>query len=241
MENKNRRFKRYSIDSVKIKGTMVFARTVDIIDISMSGVSLKLDRRLNIGIDYPLEIEGNGNRISVNGTVIWVSLHESRKTTTGDLIPIYAIGMKFNNISKEKITELIEFIESHSKVKLDPGHVHRPSGLRFHMRFQVNASGETVLMCSESFAVKKISMGGMFIETGDILKVEEKLPMEILLPDHSVISFLGRIVSCLLIKDRETKLYAIGVEFLNMPEDHSTKLDGFISMLSQEDLPSSCP
>jgi len=34
---------------------------------------------------------------------------------------------------------------------------------------------------------------------------------------------------------------AIGVEFLNMPEDHSNKLDGFISMLSQEDLPSSCP
>jgi len=241
MENENRRFKRYSVDSVKIKGTMIFARTVDIIDISISGVSLKLDRRLNIGIDYPLKIEGNGICISVKGTVIWASLHESRKTTTGDLIPIYATGMKFNTISKEKITELIEFIKSHSKEKLDPDHVHRPSGMRFHMRFQVNASGETVLTCSESYAVKKISMGGMLIETGDILKVEEKLPMEISLPDHNVISFLGRIVSCILIKDREAKLYAIGVEFLNMPEDHRNKLEGFITMLPQEDLPSSCP
>ena len=154
---------------------------------------------------------------------------------------MYAVGMKFNNISKEKITELIKFIESHSKEKLDPGHVHRPSGMRFHMRFQVNASGETVLTCSESYAVKKISMGGMLIETGDILKVEEKLPMEISLPDHNVISFFGRIASCIPIKDRETKLYAVGIEFLNMPEDHSDKLDRFISMLPQEDIPSACP
>ena len=69
MENGNRRFNRFSIDSIKIKGTMVLARNVDIIDISISGVSLKLDRRLNIGIDCPLKIEGNGICISVKGTV----------------------------------------------------------------------------------------------------------------------------------------------------------------------------
>ena len=220
---------------------MVLASAVDIIDISLSGISLKLDRRLNLGKDYALQIEGNDISISVKGAVIWAALHESRKSKSGDLVPIYSVGMKFNDISKEKISELITFIDSHAMEKLAPGQVHRPSGLRFHLRFHVNSSGKAVLTCTENFKVREISMGGMRIEAGNVLKGEEQISLEIALPDNSQISFLGRIVTCLPIDDTEKESYAIGIEFLNIPEDNARQLEQFISMLPQVDMPSSRP
>jgi len=231
MQDNVRRFKRYPIESLKIKGRMVLASTVDIIDISLSGISLKLDRRLNIGNDYALKIERNGISISVKGTVVWAALHESRRSKNNVLVPIYSIGMKFNDISKEKISELITFIESHTVEKLAPRHVHRPTGLRFHMRFHVDSSGKAILTCAENYKVREISMGGMRIESGNVLKVEEQVSMEIALPDNNQISFLGRIVTCIPIKDTETELYAVGIEFLNMPEDNGRQLEQFISVL----------
>jgi len=232
MKDDIRRFKRYSIESLKIRGRMILASTVDIIDISLSGISLKLDRRLNIGNDYALKLEGNGISISVKGTVVWAALHESRKSKSGDLVPIYSIGMKFNDVSKEKISDLITFIESHTTDKLAPGHVHRPSGLRFHMRFHVDPSGKAILTCTENYKVTEISMGGMRIESGNVLKVEEQVSMEIALPDNNQISVLGRIVTCIPIMGTETELYAIGIEFLNMPEDNGRQLEQFISILT---------
>jgi c-di-GMP-binding flagellar brake protein YcgR len=74
-------------------------------------------------------------------------------------------------------------------------------------------------------------MSGMLIETANVLKEEEKISLEISLPENNSINSQGRVVSCTRIKD-SPGTYAVGIEFLNMPPDKSRLLGKFIGMLS---------
>jgi len=232
MEKNERRYKRFTIGSMKIKGRLIFSKIVDIVDISLGGISLKADRRLNIGGEYILKIEEKGLHISVKATVIWASLHESVKSANGDLVPIYAVGMKFNEPSNEKISELIKFIAPAGQKERSAGAAGIAKDLRLHMRLHISDNGKAVLDCPEDYSIRTISMGGMLIETGNVLTVEEKIPLEISLPENNSINFLARVVSCTPVIDRQPEAYAIGIEFLNMPPDNSRLLDRFIGMLA---------
>ena len=231
MEKNVRRYKRFTIDSMKIKGRIMFSKIVDIIDISLGGIALKADRRLNIGNEYILKIDEKGLHISLKATVVWASLHQSIKSANGDLVPIYAVGMKFNESSNEKISELIKFIAPDKHKDQVAGEVRKANDLRFHMRFHVGDGGKAVLTCPENYSIRTVSMSGMLIETGNVLKVEEKISLEISLPENNTINSHGRVVSCTPVKDNPEH-YAIGIEFLNMPPDNSRLLGRFISMLA---------
>jgi len=110
MNANKRRYKRFTISRINITGRMLFANSVDIIDISAGGISLKTDKRLDMGGDYTLKLEGKDGIIGVKCTVVRSSLHECRKADNGDLVPVYSVGMKFNNVSPEKIRELERII-----------------------------------------------------------------------------------------------------------------------------------
>ena len=241
MEKNQRRYKRFNLDFIKVNGRMKFTSSVDIIDISRGGISLKTDRRLNIGSEYTLNIDEKGKLLSAKGVVVWSSLLESKKSSNGDFIPIYATGMEFKDVPEEKISELVSFIESHAEEKTDSRMVHAQNGLRLHMRFHVTSNGKAILTCPENYMVKKISMGGMLIETDNALKVEEKLPMEISLPGNYIVSFLGRIASSTPLSEIYPEKFAIGIEFLNMPRDYYRQLNTFISMLPHQNISSPLP
>lgn len=235
MESNTRRYKRFTIDFMKINGRITYAKSVDIIDISVGGISLRTDKRLNPGNEYALKIEGIDKSISVKGTVIWASLHESRKSDSGDITPLYSVGIKFSDVSSEKISELVDFIESH-KEKEVPGAAYNLGGIRFHMRFHLN-SGKTILTCPEPYKVKKISEGGILIESKTPLALEQRLPMNVYLPGSRSLSFLGRVATCILRKDTYPEEYEIGIEFMNMPKDDSTTLNEFILKLNHPEDP----
>ncbi len=55
MEKERRSFPRFTVDIMDIHGKMLFTNDVKILDISMGGVLLKADRRLNIGRDYTIQ------------------------------------------------------------------------------------------------------------------------------------------------------------------------------------------
>ena len=232
MEKNTRRYERFTIDSLKINGRITFSKIVDIIDISLGGISLKTDRRLNIGNEYTLNINEKGLDISVKATVVWASLHQSVKSANGDLVPIYAVGMKFNESSNEKISELIKSIASPGQAKQIADAARSAKDLRFHMRLHISDSGKAALDCPEDYAIRTISMGGMLIETGKVLTVEDKIPLEISLPENNSINFLARVVSCTPLADRHPEVYAIGIEFLDMPPDQIKLLERFVRVLS---------
>ena len=53
-----RKYKRFKLNDLEVNGKMVLATEVKVINISISGISLKANRRLNIGSDYTLKLEG---------------------------------------------------------------------------------------------------------------------------------------------------------------------------------------
>ena len=110
-----RQRKRYKMDETEIHGKLAFANEVKIHDISLGGISLKADRRINIGKEYLLKLKYKGTEISAKGVVVWSVLSESQADSKGNVIPIYSCGLKFNSSSNEQIKEFIGLIEKNYK------------------------------------------------------------------------------------------------------------------------------
>jgi len=53
-----RRQKRYKVDNTNISGTIIFASYLKINDISLGGISLTTEKRLTIGNEYALKLQG---------------------------------------------------------------------------------------------------------------------------------------------------------------------------------------
>ena len=222
----SRRYKRFIVEDMDVTGKMMFATDVKIIDLSIGGVSLKADRRLNIGSEYTLKMEDKDSTISLKGTVVWSSISENKQGPKGEVIPIYTAGLKFTNVLNEGLLELINFIEGHKK-----GNEQRLIGLRF----MINTPDKAILNFPETYKVKKISLSGMLIESIQALEPEKRLPMEISISEDKPVRFLGRVVSCDQISDRERECYEIGIEFIDMSENNKERLMEFILLLNNMD------
>jgi hypothetical protein len=228
-----RRYKRFKVDLMEINSKLVFARNVKVVNISIDGISLKADRRLNIGSEHTLKIESKGKVLNINCTIIWACLTESIADSMGNIVPIYTAGMKFKNVSDEKIKEIADFIEN---LKLDKMvDISKSNGHRLHIRVKIEAPENAVLNFDESHKVKKFSLGGMLIESTYELGVENRIHMKIIFSEEKAINCLGRIASCLLVKNEEGEHYDIGVEFLDMSEQDREILNEFIRLLDNID------
>ncbi len=81
-----RRHKRFTVNVLEVNGNMMFATEVKVIDISIGGISLKANRRLNIGSDYALKLDGKNRVIALKGAVVWSSLRESKAGPDGNQV-----------------------------------------------------------------------------------------------------------------------------------------------------------
>ena len=218
-----RRYKRFKLNDLEVNGKMVLATEVKIIDISISGISVKANRRLNIGNDYTLKLEGK-KTISLRGTVVWCSLIDSRKGPKGDMIPMYSAGMQFKDMSRERITELQYLIDSH---KIKEVHVIGCS-TRLNIRFHIKDPENAILICPDNYTVKTISLGGMLIECVRNFEIESRIPMEMFIHDDAPLKFVGRVTSSKEIDKEGQKQYNIGIEFLDLTEKDKEVLATFI-------------
>jgi len=186
-----RKYNRFKLNDLKVHGKMVLATEVKVIDISISGISLKANKRFNIGSLYTLKLEGR-KTVSLRGTVVWCSLIETRKGSQGEMIPIYSVGMQFKNMSIERVTELLYFIDSH---KIEMAHMVEGAGLniRFHLKDPKNA----VLIYPDNYKVKTISLGGMRIECLRDFEIESRITMEMFIHKDKPLKFVGRVASSL--------------------------------------------
>jgi c-di-GMP-binding flagellar brake protein YcgR len=218
-----RRYKRFTLKVLEVTGKMVLASEVEVVDISIGGISIKANRRLNIGGEYSLKLEDRNTAISLRGTVMWSSLSETKSGRAGEAIPIYKAGLKFTNISAEKITELLNFIEDHKKEE-----IYSMGSSRLNIRFHIDDAKRTVLNFPETFKVKKISPGGMLIESAAALEIEGRMPMELLLHNDKAVKFVGRIASCKTVEGVAEKLWDVGIEFLDLTDRDRDTLKSFV-------------
>lgn len=221
MDNK-RKYNRLKLNNLEVHGKMVMASEVEVIDISISGISLKTDRRLNIGSAYTIKLEGK-NTISLKGTVVWCSLIETRKVSEGEMINIYSAGVQFKDMTTERISELQCLIESH-KIK----ELHVTGGTRLNMRFHIKDPENTILICPDNYKVNIISLGGMSIECRQNFEIESRIPMDMFVYDDSSIKFVGRVTSSQAVIIEGQEQYNIGIEFLDLTEKDREALASFI-------------
>jgi len=83
-----RRHKRFKLDIIEINGKMSLADKVKIIDISLGGIAVKADRRLNIGREYLIRLEDKGKSIDVKGIVVRSELSGIEERDKGERVSI---------------------------------------------------------------------------------------------------------------------------------------------------------
>jgi len=226
-----RRQKRYKVDSTNISGTIILASYLKINDISIGGISLTTEKRLTIGNEYSLKLRGKDTQLTVKGTVMWSLLSESIADSIGNVIPIFKTGIQFIDLSTKQENEIIKFIEAHKKEPEEKIDVYSLSGNRLFVRFRLKEADKATLQEQDDYKVKNISLSGLLIESKHALKLEDKINMQMALPDNKIISFLGRVVTCTMTKPVESESYDIGMEFIDISEKDEKALKNFISLL----------
>jgi Tfp pilus assembly protein PilZ len=230
-----RRYKRLRVDAMEINGVLMFAADTEIIDISIGGISLRTEKRMNIGSEYGLKIKDKARVIPLRGTVVWSLLSGTSKNADGETVPLYTAGMSFSALDSEKVEDLTRFIAGHCEEQYGQCDVHSLSGMRFNIRYSLDTGHTVLLNYPESFRVKKIGLGGMLIECTTELGVETRLPMELSLPGDMLMTFGGRVASCLPVDEEGRRIFAIGIEFIDIADNERAKLEDFISMLAEAD------
>jgi c-di-GMP-binding flagellar brake protein YcgR len=230
-----RRHERFTVGILEITGKMTFARDVKIHDISVGGVAVTVQKRLNLGSEYTLKIEGKGRALSLRGIVAWSLLSESLMDARGNVVPVYKAGLKFIGLSQEQVSEIESFIEDHKRELCRELDLTRVGGTRLHVRFKIEHPDKAILNFYENYKVKKIGLGGMLIESRYQLDVNDTFPMEITLTDDRSMKFIGRIASCLSKECEEQAHYDVGVQFLDISERNKSGLREFIRLLNGVD------
>jgi Tfp pilus assembly protein PilZ len=223
-----RRHKRFRVELVEINGQMSLADKVQILDISLGGISLKADRRLNIGNEYLIKLQEKGKNLSVKGTVVRSELSGIEQKANGQGVSIFTVGMMFKEGLAEKLADFLEPIEQARKKEDTPSVADR----RLNVRFNITTPQEKTLSYPLQFKVKTISLGGMLIQTEQAVEINSKIPMELSLNADTAVKFIGRVVSCTMTEHTGRANYDIGVEFTGLADEDTTLLKTFIDYLA---------
>jgi Tfp pilus assembly protein PilZ len=227
MVQNTRRHKRFRLDLMEIEGKMILAHRVEIIDISLGGVALKTDRRLNVGKEYLIKLGTREKTINVKGIIARCELSKIEEKCDGEGVLIYTAGMMFKDVSSETIVDFMNSIERDKKESV-PGMADR----RLNIRFYITTPEEKTLSFPEQFKVKELSLCGMLIQTEQALEIESMIPMMLSLQADKPVNFIGRVASCRMTEDKGQAYYGIGVEFGDLTDEDRMLLKTFIDYLA---------
>jgi c-di-GMP-binding flagellar brake protein YcgR len=227
-----RKYKRFKVEGKGIESKVIFAKNVNIIDMSVGGMSVETEKRLNPGSKHILKLKHKNKVISIKSIVARCLLGKSQRNLSGEVVPIYNAGLEFIDVTDEMRSEIAKFIEVHREKVDRKVDIYESSGRRLYIRFQI-VTPEEVTDFFESCKVKELSLGGMLIESEHVQEIENRLQLEVFLPEGDPITLGGRVVSCFEIKDMDPKLYDIGIEFLEMSDEDRERLKEFINHIDK--------
>lgn len=225
-----RRHKRYNVDLSDINGKMGLTDKVEVLDISLGGVALKADRRLNIGKEYMIKLQEKGKTLDVKGIVVRSELSGIEERSHGERASIYTAGMVFKDGFADKIADFLRPIEQNKK-KNSPAGVDR----RFNVRFNITTPGKHILSYPLQFKVRTISLGGMLIQTQESVEINSTIPMELSLNADQAVTFDGRTIACNMTEIAGQANYDIGVEFTDLKDKDKVLLKTYIDYLAELD------
>lgn len=226
-----RRYKRYGVEKMDVRAKSLVASAANLLNISSSGACIASQTSLKLGGRHLILLKGNGVRLPLQCIVIWENLSGSVKKSFGDSVPLYRAGLQFSNMTSDKIIRLKDFIRI-SGISND-----RKLGDEFKksdLRFRIYSNESAVLAYPETHSVKKISLGGMLVESDKSVEPEKRFPMALFLPLINLpIKFKGRIASCIDVSDENSRRFDIGIEFLDMSNRDRSRLLTFLRLQQQ--------
>jgi hypothetical protein len=216
----NRRFPRFIVSGVE--GKVSFAAYVEILNLSLGGVALKADRRLELGQEYNLRLEVDGRFVEIKGIAVWSKLTGIRDGNASS-VPEYSAGFRFTNVLNDRVEDLIQFIETNKGDEEE-----RVTGVRF----QIQSHGRALLDTDAPCEVRLISRSGMLIRSERRYDVDRIYPMEIAPANQEAIRFKGRIASQFEVTQGFMTRYDLGVEFTDITDENRARLSVFIDSMS---------
>lgn len=226
-----RRHERHRVDDMDVYAKTLFNEHVEFFDISATGACITTQKNLHFDTKYIIKFDENRMPFSLLCSVQWERLGVGVKSSRGEFIPVYRAGVVFKDVSTDKLIKLKDFMRISgipNEIRLDDK--YKTSALRF----KIHSNERAVLYYPKTSAVKKISIGGMLIETDIAFPIGKKLPMALILSGGNLtIRFLGRVASCRETPEREIKHSDVGVEFLAMSDYDRSRLKTFIGSLRE--------
>lgn len=226
-----RRYRRFAVENMDVHAKTVLTAGIDFLNISTSGACIVTKTGLKSGDKYLIKLQCEGMHLSLPCVVIWESLCSGNKRSGRGGAASYKTGIAFKNMTSDKLVKLKDFI----RVSGIPdarrlSDEYGPSALRF----AVHSNRKAVLLYPKASPVRKISLGGVLVESNTVISVGKKFPMALLLPDEELpVRFRGRVASCIVVPHARPDLFHIGIEFLDMAPGDRSRVSRFLGRLEQ--------
>jgi Tfp pilus assembly protein PilZ len=219
-----RKHKRFKLDLIDLNSKISLVGKVEIIDISLGGVALKADRKLNIGKECLIMLGHEGKPINVKGVVVRSELSGIEERAEGNQVTIYSMGILFNDASTGKVKDFLASIENHKKTPVPS----QADWFSNYFRLRITTPSEKVLDLPTHFGVKEINQSGVIIQTDHHLKIDSMVLLELSLNACDSVSFMGKVVTCHRQQDKAHANYDIGIQFLEITDRDRSLLTSFI-------------
>lgn len=215
--DERRRYPRFSTDEVQ--GSFSYSVKANVDNLSLGGFAVRTSAQLQIGRKYNFRLGEGASSVQLEGEVKWCRLAGTEKLETGDVVPVYAAGIAFEDILTSTAEQLHHFMEKNVILDLKQ---------RIFGRLKLETENEIDLQTESKFLVKQLSASGMLIITELPPKPESIVDLELQLNEHTF-ECKSRVVYAAEIDLVEEKLrYRVGIEFLKPSEDQLQILEDFI-------------
>jgi hypothetical protein len=203
---------------------MSLVGNVELIDISLCGVALKADKKLNIGKECLIMLGYEGKLIKAKGIVVRSELSGIEEKADGETITIYSVGIFFKDESAGTVKDFLDSIENNKKIQVP----EEADWFYRDIRFCITTSSEIVLNLPTQFGVKEISQSGVIIQTAHQLNIGSMVLLELSFKSCDPVRFMGIVVSCRMSQGQVPANYDIGVEFSELTDRDRSLLTRFI-------------
>jgi hypothetical protein len=215
---------RFKLDLLDLSSKMSLVGKVSLIDISLGGVALKADKKLNIGKECLMMLGYEGKLIKVKGIVVRSELSGIEEQTDGETITIYSVGIFFKDESIGTVRDFLDSIEDNKKIRVP----EQTDWFYRDIRFCITTSSEEVLSLPAQFGIKEISQSGIIIQTARQLNRDSMVLLELTFKYCNPVRFMGIVVSCRVPEGQVPANYDIGVEFSELTDGDRSSLIRFI-------------
>ena len=222
-----RKHKRFKLDLVDLSSKISLVGKVEIIDISLGGIALKADRKLNIGKECLIMLAHEGKATNLKGIVVRSELSGIEERTDGSHVTIYSMGILFNDESAEKVKDFLDSVKNQKKTPIP----EQVDWFSRYFQFRITTPSEKVLNLPTQFGIKEINQGGVIIQANHHMKIDNMVLLELSLNSGESVSFMGKVVTCHK-HDKVHSDYDIGIKFLELTDRDTMLLHRFIECIA---------